>query len=264
MAVAQLHGLVDVLGAGHALLHHADGLHAQDDAQPGRGEARGVLHHHRLLSKPSDEGHGQVSGFVGGLRAPHHLHQLHDVDGVEEVEPEEAARLRDVSGDLLDGEGRGVGGQERVLRRGVVHLAEDGVLELHGLRGGLHHQVGAGGRVGQVGGGADVLQRRRLLLGRHLPQLHALGQVAPDALEARRHRVVVDVVEGHVAPGGGRDLGDAVAHGPGAQHRHGADGRGASRGVASGLGAGVGGGGHGASTSVAMPMPTPMHMVARP
>src|SRR2546423_7178329 len=39
MVVAELHGPVDVLGAGDAFLEHADGLQSDGDTEPRRGEA---------------------------------------------------------------------------------------------------------------------------------------------------------------------------------------------------------------------------------
>src|SRR5262249_9727591 len=49
VAVAELHRLVDVLRARDPLLHHADRLEADEDAETARREPRRIAHHDRLL-----------------------------------------------------------------------------------------------------------------------------------------------------------------------------------------------------------------------
>jgi hypothetical protein len=63
--VAKLHGLVDVLGAGHAGLEHADGLGAEGHAKAAARETRHVVHHDGLLADAFAEGHGGVDDGSG-------------------------------------------------------------------------------------------------------------------------------------------------------------------------------------------------------
>ena len=193
----------------------------EHDAQARRGEPGRVLHDHRLLAEAAHEGDRGQAGGVRGVGAPHHLDQLHDVDGVEEVQAEEATRGPAIGArDALDRQRRGVRGQERVRGRRRVHLAEDLRLQLERLGRGLHHEVGVRHRVGDRRWWCARGRPALASLGRvDLPQLDALVEVRADARRAPSSRPPRPRRRAPTAhPAAGAHLRDAVAHGAGAQH----------------------------------------------
>ena len=88
VAVAELERGVDVLGAGDALLDHADRLETEHEAQAARGEARRVLHDDARLAHLLADGARGRDRLLGGLLRLDDLEQLHQVHGVEEVHPD--------------------------------------------------------------------------------------------------------------------------------------------------------------------------------
>ncbi|KAG1386218.1 hypothetical protein G6F59_016971 [Rhizopus arrhizus] len=76
----------------------------------------------------------------------------------EEVGAHEAVAARDGAGDGVDGQARGVGGEQRVGRAQGVKLGEDAALELQVFRYGFDDKVAAGGGV-QAGLEADAADR---------------------------------------------------------------------------------------------------------
>ena len=151
-----------------------------------------------------------------GLRAAHHLEQLHHVGRREEVQAEHVLRPRGRGRDLVDVEIGGVGGEDRARLGDLVELAENLLLDLHILEHGLDDQVAIG----------EVLElERRLqqphrafdLLGGHPPlgrgRLVILAHHAGAAVE----RVLRHLDDRH------RDAGAEEVHRDAAAHRAGAD-----------------------------------------
>ena len=95
------------------------------------------------------------------------------------------------------------------------------------LEHGLNDEVGGGGRLEAVGRGQPG-DRRVARLGRELALVDGPGEVAGDALDAGGRPPEVRLVDRHVLADRRVDLGDAVAHQPGAGHEHPLDGHAAS------------------------------------
>ena len=108
VVVAQLHGLVDVFGAGNALLQHAHRLEAEDHAEPARGKARRIAHHDRLFAELARERGGALGGWNAVARMRDDFHELHHVHGIEEMHPDQPAGRLHRRGNLPDREGRRV------------------------------------------------------------------------------------------------------------------------------------------------------------
>ena len=95
-------------------------------------------------------------------------------------------------GDLGDGQGRGVGGEDDLGAAGPVEAREGVELQAHVLGHGLDHEVGLADARLEVGGGAQAPARRGGRVGRELAPRHALVEVLRDLgqglLEGARRR----------------------------------------------------------------------------
>src|SRR5689334_11022896 len=102
MVVAELHGPVDVLRAGHVLFEHADRLESDRDAETRGREAGAVAHDDRLLAHlPGHRAHFIDRGVRSSLPA-YDLDELHEMRRIEEVKPDESIAALDASGKLRD------------------------------------------------------------------------------------------------------------------------------------------------------------------
>jgi hypothetical protein len=179
-------------------------------------------------------------------RVEHDLEERHQVDRVEEVGPDDTARVAHRLGDAGDAQRRRVRRQDRARLGDGVDAPEEVVLQREVLGDRLDEEETVPHRFLEVRRAAQPGERGLAILGRGLPLLDALVEVLADLGEARRNALSIDVVEVHIEPGDGADVGDAVAHRARPEHgdaveRH-------AR----------------ASTMVATPCPTPTHSVARP
>ncbi len=178
-------------------------------------EARRVLRSHRGVAHLA-----RIFGQRGadrrvGLEASDDLHDLHQRHGVEEVVPGHALRAFQFGRDRGDGQGGGVAGQHGVGAHNALEFRKQGRFHIQALDDGLHHQVAAR-EVLQAGGSLESP-----LAGRRGGSVHAaLGrELVPlvcDGLLRGRHGGGLLVVEGDGAAGLGGDLGNAAAHGAGA------------------------------------------------
>ncbi len=100
---------------------------------------------------------------VAGEQRRHQLHQGQHRHRAEEVQPHHLLRPAGGHGQLHDGDGRRVGGEDGVVGHHLVEGGEDLELERLRLRHRLQHQL-AVGQVGEVGGEPDAGQ------GRHRPR----------------------------------------------------------------------------------------------
>mmetsp|Transcript_6381 Transcript_6381/g.14544 ORF Transcript_6381/g.14544 Transcript_6381/m.14544 type:complete len:350 (+) Transcript_6381:154-1203(+) len=141
---AQLHCLVDVASRGDALLQNKDGLVDVGHEDTVGHKAWSVLARRVLLVHGGDQREGLQQGSLVSAEAPDHLHQLHHRHRVHEVHPDDTLRALHTSGQLRDGDRRGVarkhavGPQPRLLQ----HL-EDRVLHLEVLADSLNDEVEA-------------------------------------------------------------------------------------------------------------------------
>src|SRR5690606_23886130 len=87
-------------------------------------EARAVVDHDRVLAHLLGVGHGGGNGLFAGLLAPDHFHQRHHVHRVEEVHADEVLRTLEGLGQQVDGDGRGIGGQDRIFTHMAFYLSQ--------------------------------------------------------------------------------------------------------------------------------------------
>ena len=72
-----------------------------------------------------------------------HLEELHDLGGREVVHADDVLRALGMLGDVADGKGGGVGGDDAVLGDDGLHLLDDLVLDAELLEDRLDHEIGA-------------------------------------------------------------------------------------------------------------------------
>src|SRR6187549_856577 len=183
-------------------------------------EARRLAADDRLLADRLGEVVGGRGGLARGVLAGDDLDQRHHRGGVEEVEADDLVGPQRRFADLGDRERGGVGGEDRVARRGGVELAEDRLLDLHPLRHRLHHEVDVAellvaGRPGDpahdLGEAGVGLLLGQLLLLDEAAEL-ALGDGA-GFLDGGIDELLVDVLDDDGDVGGGDRLRDLAAHG---------------------------------------------------
>lgn len=159
---AVLHDVVDVLAATDAGLEADDGLVDVGHEDTVGQEAGRVGGDGGDLAHALHELESGVDGLLGGLQAGDDLHALLDRDGVHEVRGDDARGSLEIlgvrgggRGDLGDGDGRGVGREDRVLGRDLGQLGEDARLQVGDLGDGLDHEVN-GRQVVHLQGGGDA------------------------------------------------------------------------------------------------------------
>src|SRR6267142_435387 len=86
--------------------------------------------------------HRRCQRFLRGLRGAHHLQQLHHVGWTEEMQPQHVLRPRRHGGDLIDVQGRSIGGEDGTRLGALVELLEYLLLDRHVLEYGFDHDVG--------------------------------------------------------------------------------------------------------------------------
>ncbi len=207
---------VDPGGIGDRLLQQRQGLGDQPPAGVVDEEAGGVGHGHRPVPAALDQRreHRRDPGAGGGAR--YDLDDLHQRYGVEEVQTGQPARVPQRGGDPGHRQGRGVGREDRGLRQRLFQLPEDLGLGVQVLAHGLHDQLDLGARRPRVVQRDQPLQGRGGILGGHPALVDRAFQHRPYEVHARCHRLGPDVAEFHGVPADGGPLGDAAAHGSGA------------------------------------------------
>lgn len=172
---AVLHDVVDVLAATDTSLEADDGLVdvGHEDAvgqETGRvgGDGGDLAHALHELKRG-------VNSLLGGLQAGDDLNALLDRDGVHEVRGDDARGGLEIlgvrggrRGDLGDGDGRGVGREDRVLGRDLGQLGEDARLQVGDLGNGLDHEVNGRQVVHLQGGGNAGADNIRCVAGETL------------------------------------------------------------------------------------------------
>ena len=97
-----------------------------------------------VLPRLRREGEGLLEDSRGGEGRAHHLHQLHEGDGVEEVQADEARRPLRRGRHLGDRERRRVRGEDGLRRAGRVEGLVDLALGVEALHHGLDDDVAVG------------------------------------------------------------------------------------------------------------------------
>ncbi len=160
---AVLHDGIDGVAVAYVGLEADDGfVNVRHQDTVGK-EAGGVGRDGGNLAHLLAELDGSVESLLAGLETADDLDTLLDGDGVHEVGGDDAGRGRGVgrigrggSGNLGDGDGRGVGGKNGVGRAHLGEVGEDVKLELGDLGDSLDDKVDGGqvldlGRTGQKG-----------------------------------------------------------------------------------------------------------------
>ena len=165
-----------------------------------------------------------VEGRLRGLQAADDFDKLHHRHGIEEVHADDLRGTLRLRGELRDRDGAGVRGEDGLGPKDAVEIAEESGLDLEFFRSRLDGKV-AGGEGFAVEGGA--------LCGRE-PRRPALRSAYPWRLRGRgsfrswpaprSRKACCEIAEHDVEPRTRRDMGDAVAHGSGAEHCDGFDG----------------------------------------
>ena len=118
-------------------------------------------------------------------------------------------------GEPGDRDRRGVGGDDRLRLQVGPQAREDAPLDLLALGGRLDDEIAVGELV-RAGAGRDPRERRGALGLVHLALGDLAREQAVDGREPGAQALLGDVAEHDVHPRLGADLGDAVAHLPGA------------------------------------------------
>src|SRR5262249_11481431 len=172
---------------------------------------------HRLAEVP-----GSLERFLARAQAGRHLYELHQLRRQAKMHADEALVASGAGGDLGNGQGRGVGCEDRALGTGPVELSEQAVLYFEVFEHRLDHDVARGQR-------ADVSAAREIghdlphLLGRELSALDGFRK-EPLGLPARaRERFVTGVVHDGPEPGACGNDGDTRTHRPAPCYAYGSD-----------------------------------------
>src|SRR5690606_35396653 len=130
VVATQAHAQVDIFGTGDALLQHEDGLvdHRHQDAVDRKAGA--VAHADSRLVDAADELAGGRAGVFGGLQTGNQLYQQHDRHRIEEVHADATFGTAADTGDPGDGDGRGVGRDDRIRPHYLIHLTDDRLLDV--------------------------------------------------------------------------------------------------------------------------------------
>src|SRR6266536_442007 len=209
----QVHGLVDVLFGGDAVVEHLDRAVQVRHQQEVHDEPGPVLGQHGLLADPLAVGPGELDRLVGGLQPPDDLHQLQHRRRVEEVHADHPVGPAGLGGQLRDGKRRRVGGQHDLVAGELRELGEDILLDVDVLGGGLDHQVHVGNRA-DVGPAGDPPEDPVAVLLGELPLLDGPPGRLLDRASGPLDLAVLDLDEHDVLPGPGDDLDDPRAHDP--------------------------------------------------
>lgn len=176
-------------------------------------EAGDISHPHRDLAPLL---HQREKGFCDhsiGALARHHLHQLHHRDGVEEMQPRKALRLGDVGADFVDGQRRGVAGEDGIRRDQLRQTDEQRGLDCAILDDRLHHQP-RGRDLGHVGCPMHPREYAVSFEGVHLALADELFQRSGEANPAAVECTLAGVDEDNAMPRTRGDLRNAAAHCP--------------------------------------------------
>ncbi len=168
------------------------------------------------------EGVDGVEGLLRSLQATDDLDELHDRYRVEEVHADDLVRTLGLRGELCDGDGAGVGGEDRVGWEDAVEVAEDLRFDGELFGRGFDGQVAAAEGFKVEGGGDSGSGGCGFLFGEFRFGCLA-GEIFLDGGEAAVEEWLLEVVEDDIEAGAGADVGDAVAHRTGAQDSNGFD-----------------------------------------
>ena len=134
--------IVNLVGAGHAIGHHVQGL-APDRLLQAIGDIALDLaaHPQRLHTEAPIEGDGAIDGpGVAGL-ATQHLHQGQQVDRIEGMADHHPPRHTAVRLNAARQQSRGTGGDDHLWRRRGIDALVQGALQVLALGRGLLDEI---------------------------------------------------------------------------------------------------------------------------
>ena len=170
-----------------------------------------------VLPQLADEGLAGLEGGVVGGDAADHLDQLHQRHRIHEMNADETLRPVGRRRQPRDRDRRGIGGDDRFRLQRRAQIGEDLALDVFLLGRGLDHESQAAmasyfsAGLMRAERGLAVVVADRLLA--DLPR-----HVAVDGRHAGLDAVARHVVQHHRIARQRADMGDAVAHLPGADH----------------------------------------------
>ena len=136
-------GRISVLDAQHALLDEVEHLAIERRLQAVRDMAgKLLLQVNRLLADRRVERHRRLDRFGRGLRSADHLHERNDVRRVERMPDEDALGVLALRLHHARRDSRRARGDDRVRRRGGVHVGEELHLEIGPLGAVFLDEVG--------------------------------------------------------------------------------------------------------------------------
>ena len=183
-------------------------------------ETRVVVHLHRHLAQLCTQRHDLLADGVAGRIATDDFDELHHRHRIHEVHSNHFVRTLGRRGNLRDGNGACVCGQNAPFWRRSIEVCKNLELELGVFGGGFHHQFCLGHCRAEVRGGGQARERTVLvragnpLLGDHSVQILANG--AHGAFK----RIGGTVHQNDVVASLCKDMGDPVAHGSRPNDRH--------------------------------------------
>lgn len=211
VATAELHAVVDVLLGGDTGLERADGVEQVRHEQEVDDEAGRVLRLDHDLADLLAEGAGALEDLVRRREGAHDFDQLHERDGVEEVQTHEVLGALRGGGHVTDGQRRGVRREDRVLGADLVERREQLALDLEVLDDRLDDQI-AVAHVGELGRERHTAQDGGLVVLGELALGDGLAEELVDLALALGAGGVVHLTHDHVQTRLGGDLGNARAH----------------------------------------------------
>ncbi len=188
------------------------GQDAVDDEAGGVGRDDGVLA--QLLGGR----HRGTEGDVGRLRGLHDLDERHDRDRVEEVEADDPLGVLQFRADLLDGQRRRVGREDRLGGDVLLDVGEHLLLDAELFEDRLDDPV-AVGEVGLVGRAVDERLEAVRLVGADAALAEQLVDLALDGRDTLVDALLVEVGDDHRHPEAPHEeQGELGRHQTGADH----------------------------------------------
>src|SRR5258706_98125 len=217
MVHAELHHAVDRFRRGHALEQREDRFVDHGHQHTVGDESWVVVDLDGRFPHPRRQLGDARIGLVAGGNAADDFDERHDRHRVHEVHTDHFVGAPGRRGDLRDGDRRRVRGQDAIRTGQRVEVCEELRLRAEILDDGLDHDIGVC-RGRNVTGRPDPPEDLLLILSGHLPFVDAALQVRGDRRHAALEEGFGDVDEGDVEAGRRGGVGNAVAHGAGADH----------------------------------------------
>ena len=170
MICAQLHRGVDVLRARLALCVNTDCLVDHRDKDSVYNESGSLAYLYRCLADLGGNRYYAVRHFLRSVQSCNDLNQLHNRSRVEEVHTYNV--MLQACGNLGDGKGGGVGGEDTLRFADLVQLPEGLSLDIHVLHSRLYDQIAVAADL--LCAGLDLCNDPVGVLFRHLALGHSL------------------------------------------------------------------------------------------